>query len=125
MEINKLPFEGLTLESYEQINKERIIFHFTNGDTYSMYHEQDCCEEVEIEEIIGDLDDLIGNSMLLAEERIQDNSGDKPKATEFRGEPDSYTWTFYELRTYNASVTLRWLGTSNGWYSEKVTVEKL
>ena len=80
------------------------------------YHKQDCCEDVEIAEIIGDLTDLIGSPLVEAEE-TSDAEGDRLEYA------DSYTWTFYRFRTEKGSVVVRWLGESNGYYSEEVDVE--
>jgi len=88
------------------------------GDTVyvHMYHQQDCCEDVFIEDICGDLDDLIGSPLLQAEEVTNHDSGPLNEYDE------SYTWTFYKFATVNGSVTIRWYGSSNGYYSEYVDV---
>lgn len=92
---------------------DHIYFETYEGEIYVMYHYQHCCESVEIEELIGDLKDLIGTPLLVAEERV--SHGDTDWGTE--------TWSFYEVRTIKGSVTLRWHGQSNGYYSESVDFE--
>ena len=99
---------------YESNWGDRIIFTFDNNDEYRMYHEQDCCEEVHIDDINGELDDLIGEPILKAEVVTSINSA----ATE------SGTWTFYKFATIKGYVTIRWYGSSNGYYSEKAIFQK-
>lgn len=109
---------GKTLTAVE-VNKETddlIKFATSDGRLYVMFHSQDCCESVGIHEIVGDLEDLIGTPLLSAEE--VSNSGEEAnKPDEFA---ESWTWTFYKLSTIKGSVTISWLGTSNGYYSERV-----
>jgi len=102
---------------------DRIKFATSDGALYTMDHPRDCCETVEIAEIIGDLDDLIGSPVLLAEAVESENK--TPEGIVLSTYDDSYTWTFYKLSTIKGSVTIRWLGSSNGCYSESVFFEKV
>jgi hypothetical protein len=110
------------LKSVEQTKDEDgndiIIFTAISGKVYRMYHPQDCCESVYIDEIIGDLDDLLGVPILDARE---DTNSDNPK---HKGE-DSFTWTFYNILTIKGAVTIRWYGASNGYYSEVAYFEEV
>ena len=95
----------------------------SDGCQYKLYHAQAWCERVDIVDIIGDLEDLIGHPLLLAEEVI--NQDENPEGVDTTEKPYSFTWTFYKMATIKGSVTIRWYGASNGCYSERVTFEKL
>lgn len=98
----------------------RIEFYCSDGHIYSMYHDQDCCESVSIDDINGDLDDLIGTPILLADESSKSNVNLDGTPIEY----DSCTWTFYRLGTIKGYVDIRWYGSSNGYYSEAVSLDK-
>jgi len=107
------------LDIQVRANNERLIFYLEDGRRLCMEHDKECCEAVWLEEIIGDLADLIGTPILVAEERIHESTDDDAPPGLSKKDHD-YTWSFYEFRTIEGSVTLRWYGTSNGCYSERV-----
>ncbi len=95
-----------------------VTFLTDDGVEYQMIHDQSCCENVEIEDITGDVGDLIGYPLLMASERS--NYDDEVPGVDV-SDYESYTWSFYRFATIQGTVVIRWLGTSNGCYSEKVT----
>lgn len=103
---------------------EVILFVCSDGSTYVMYHEQDCCECVDINDICGEINCLIGTPILKAEE-VVNTSGEEDCPDAVDKYDESYTWTFYNLATIKGYVTIRWYGTSNGYYSESVSLVKL
>ena len=124
---NDVKFEellGKKLKAVEgKVGDESINFVTTDGEEYLLYHEQDCCDSVRVEDITGDLKDLLGAKIIQAEEVVNGTelgqTGPKPEYQD-----DSFTWTFYKLATRKGYVTIRWYGDSNGYYSESVYFAK-
>lgn len=95
----------------KHIDGHKLVFETNDGIVVKFYHEQSCCEDVSIEDIAGDLEDLCSSPIVMAE-CVSDR-----KDTE---DGSSQTWSFYKFATVKGYVTVRWLGTSNGYYSERV-----
>lgn len=104
---------GVTMKAVT-VNEARdeMIFEAEDGRGWVFYHAGDCCESVGIEDVIGDLSDLVGSPLVMADEST--NQDNPPEHA------DSWTWTFYKFATAKGYVTVRWLGESNGYYSESV-----
>ena len=103
------------------VGSNNIKFVTVDGEVYNMYHCQDCCESVSVESVVGDVQDLIGVPLLVAEES---SSGENPEGAEVSEYQESFTWTFYKLATIKGYVDIRWYGESNGYYSESVSLRK-
>lgn len=117
VEANFSDLVGQTLDVISCLEKgsDSVLFATSTGGFYKMFHAQDCCEKVWIESVVGDVNDLIGTPILMAEETT---SRSEPEYAGYSD--DSYTWTFYKLATIKGYVDIRWLGESNGFYSESV-----
>lgn len=107
---------GETFDSVERIDDDESIIFKAGRRVYTMKHDRDCCETVEIESIVGDLNDLVGSPILLAEEAVSHIPPEGREAIQYGSE----TWTFYKLATSKGYVDIRWYGESNGYYSEEV-----
>jgi hypothetical protein len=108
---------GCTLAAIEYVKVAEVIYFTVNdGSKYWMYHSTDCCESVTVEDINGDLADLVGSPILLAEEST---SQENPPGFSKEWQLD-FTWTFYRFATAKGFVAIRWYGESDGGYSVKV-----
>ena len=110
MEINNLPILGKTMRRAwrgEYWGNDALYFEQDDGEVFVLTHLQDCCEWVYIESVDGDLEDLVGAPLLMAEEAIDTNESNY-------GSDASMTYTFYKLATTKGYVTIRFYGGSNG-----------
>lgn len=108
---------GVTMTSVVlRDDKEELLFTAEDGRRFRFYHSQGCCESVEVEDVTGELSDLVGEPIrqaeLVSEVSVDLNYG-------------SSTWSFYKFATGNGAVVVRWLGSSNGYYSETVAYQAL
>jgi len=86
-------------------------YHFQK---FMLYHQEDCCENVYIDDISGDFDDLLSSPVLISEE------SNSQREAEYG---NSETWSFYRIATNKGFVVIRFYGTSNGYYSETACLE--
>ena len=95
------------------VDGDEMLFETATGERFMFAHQQDCCETVRINDIVGDLQDLVGEPILVAEEV---KGATEPDEEHY----ESYSYTFYKFATRKGYVDVRWLGESNGYYSESV-----
>jgi hypothetical protein len=106
--------KGKTFVKVEgSVGSGEMLFVTAEGERFLFAHLQDCCETVDINDIVGDLQDLVGSPMLVAEEV---KGATEPDEEHY----ESYSYTFYKFATLKGYVDVRWLGESNGYYSESV-----
>ena len=92
---------------------EEIIIYTTDGSMYRMRF-SNTRSDIKVEDVIGELSDVIDSPILRAEERssniLEKNSGIEQ-------------WTFYTISSIKGSIDIRWHGASNGYYSTNVKFE--
>ncbi|MCK9568592.1 hypothetical protein M0R72_06595 [Candidatus Pacearchaeota archaeon] len=114
---------GKTLRSIEgTTGDDKMVFVVDDKEQYVLFHNQECSEHVTVEDIAGDIADLIGTPIIEAEEISGDIGPEGWKPDKYA---ESWTWTFYKISTIKGSVTIRWFGCSNGYYSERVDLVTL
>jgi len=103
--------QELVGETFTQVDQDRETLTLTRADGtgFRFHHLQECCESVYLEDVVGDLGDLLGTPVV--------------KAEETSNQEDDADWTFYHLATARGTVTLRWCGESS-YYSTRVDLER-
>ena len=115
-------FSGKTIQEIRGCKKhsDEVTIKFTDGSCLKFYHQQDCCESVLLEDFDATPEDLVNAKIISIEERVSRNET-KP----LNDWDESYTWTFYIIKTSKFTMSMRWYGESNGWYSETVDIDYL
>jgi len=111
-QISKL--SGKTINHIIGLEKgsERVEIETTDGFRFILYHIQDCCEIVLLEDYDIEAKELEGAYVTEAFLSMKDGKG-----------YESSTWSFYRIITNKGTLCMRWFGTSNGYYSEKVDLD--
>lgn len=127
---------------------ETVVFTTNEGRKFQMHYYDDCCASYSVEDVIGDIKDLIGSPLTMAElvvsgepdaatiaerkaayekKKAEDGENFYPygPSPENGWKDESETWSFYKFATVKGYVTIRWYGSSNGYYSETTTFEEL
>lgn len=118
MEINELIGEILTHIDVDEDNNE-IMLTTESGRIIKIFHYQDCCESVRIEDTEGNWHTLIGKVITDASEEVFPEGDPPPEYS------DSWTRTVLTFKVDNSTVISRWIGESNGYYSESVNIEDI
>jgi serine/threonine protein phosphatase PrpC len=122
LERNRVRFGVLVGEVLDavDIDKEenQILLTTRSGRKFLVYHEQDCCEKVQIVGQDGNFDNLIGKPLIEARDFAVDTG-------ESESDYDSQTTTTLVFRVDDQTVVSRWVGDSNGYYSESVDIAEL
>lgn len=101
---------------------DELTFVDTEGTKYLFNHSQNCCERVYIEMLEGDLADLVGSPILMAESVRDAPNPHAEDSDAYKAVPhnDCEMWTFYKFATVKGYVDVRWFGSSNGYYAVNV-----
>lgn len=108
IDVEQLKGMTITAVVYKEDN-ESLLIHL-NTHVLEMIHHQDCCETVYLADVVGNFEDLIGYPLLEVSESIVNTESDGMSSTA----------SYYNFKTLKANVQLRWIGESNGYYSETV-----
>jgi len=108
--------KGKTIRSVLGLKKhsKEVVITVEGNQELVMNHFQCCYESVLVSQIDGDINDIIGETVTMAEESIVTGSD---------GPDYHWTATFYKLATRKGYLTFTWNGQSNGYYSERVDLE--
>ena len=119
---NFFELKGKTITSIQGSKSDDgdTIITTSDGSSYTLTHIQDCCEHVRVYGTVGNIDNVLNEEVIAAEDT---NPMDNPNAPDYKIY-DSATWTQFRIVTNKGTFEIWWLGESNGYYGETVSVIK-
>ncbi len=115
-------FNGKTITNIYQHKFEEIKIFTSDGD-FVIKHHQNCCEHVRIFDVYGKYSDFIGKKITSTNSEI---SEEWPDDVSGNANNDSFTWTTQTFVSDDGDVLkIRWLGESNGYYGEGVSIDRI
>jgi hypothetical protein len=121
---NTANFFELKGQTIIDIDRSDASFIKTATGEYQLYHNQDCCESVTCERVVGNVGDILNSPITLAEDDHNEPDWHENGNTD-TWIYDSHTWSRFALETVKGRVEFWFLGVSNGYYSETMTFEKV
>ncbi len=121
VEISDLVGKKITKVEGLEEGSEMVIIYTDCDHTYMFNHEQICCEDVELNDFECDVEMIVGAKIISA-----DVAKNKNHFSESKDSPNeefaTWTWSFYKIETDKGEIWMRWIGGSNGAYSEEVSI---
>ena len=120
---NFFELKGKTITSIDGIKTDDTLTTITTSDgiIFTLEHEQDCCEDVRVYGTVGNIDDILNAEVTVAEDTT---TMDNPNAPDYKAY-ESATWSQFRIGTNKGTFEIWWLGESNGYYSESVSVRRM
>jgi hypothetical protein len=117
---NFFELKGKTITAINGVKTDDTLTTITTSDgiIFTLEHEQDCCEDVRVYGTVGNIDDILNAEVTVAEDTT---TMDNPNAPDYKAY-ESATWSQFRIGTNKGTFEIWWLGESNGYYSESVSV---
>ena len=94
---------------------QRVLITLEDGRSFVIEHHQDCCESVWIDSGEQDMLKLQNKKIVEANVEYDEHSTCS----------ESGTVTLFKFRTDEDTVVLKWIGESNGYYSETADIYEI
>lgn len=116
LKIKGMKFKNVYLDKDSgRFDNEAIVFDKGANELYVLTHIQECCENVWIESITGELEDLIDSPLIMAEVASQTKRDEDGFADQI--------FYFYKFATAKGYVTIRFVADDTPYYSTEVELK--